>query len=229
MGFTYETARPGLAVDIVVFGFDSNELKAMLIRRKLPPDKGCWALPGGFVRIDEGLDQAAARALREETGIEQIFLEQLAAFGAVDRDPSQRVVSVAYVALVPSGGHAISADADACDVAWFSLCGLPKLAFDHAQIVEAALERLRQKIRHSPIGFELLPRKFTLGQLQLLYEAILGAQLDKRNFRKRVLALDLIEPLQEFEANVSHRPARLYRFNRRRYRQLSRSGFNFEI
>lgn len=229
MPFTYEYPRPALTVDCVIFGFDEGELKVLLIQRGQPPFKGKWALPGGFVEMRETLDEAARRELAEETGLHDVFLEQLYTFGAVDRDPRERVVSVAYYALVPLGRHTIRAASDARSAAWFCASDLPSLAFDHDQILATAIERLRGKVRYQPIGFELLPERFTLSQLQHLYEVILERPLDKRNFRKKVLGTGLLVELDEVEQDVAHRAARLYRFDRRKYERLEKSGFSFEI
>lgn len=229
MAFSYEYPRGALTVDCVVFGLDDDELKVMLIQRDLPPFEGKWALPGGFVRIDETLDEAARRELEEETGLSKIFLEQLHAFGAVDRDPRERVVSVAYFALVKLSDHRVQAATDARDAAWFGVHDVPSLAFDHDAILQLAAERLRDKLRREPIGFELLPKKFTLSQLQQLYETVLERALDKRNFRKRVLAMDLLIETDEVQQDVAHRAARLYRFDERKYRRLAKAGFNFEL
>src|SRR5690242_21665448 len=201
----------------------------MLIQRGLPPFEGKWALPGGFVRLEETLDEAARRELQEETGLSNVFLEQLYTFGAVDRDPRERVVSVAYYALVNLRDHHVHAATDARDAAWFGVNDVPRLAFDHADVLQTALARLRGKLRYQPIGFELLPKKFTLSQLQHLYEVVLERELDKRNFRKRVLSFKLLEELDEVEQDVAHRAARLYRFDERRYKKLVKQGFNFEI
>ena len=229
MPFTYPHARPALAVDCVVFGLDDGELKVLLIQRALEPFEGRWALPGGFVHVDEDLETAARRELEEETGITKVFLEQLYTFGEVDRDPRDRVVSVAYFALVKLSDHRIQAATDAKDAAWFAAADLPTLAFDHAEIVATALTRLKGKVRYQPIGFELLPAKFTLSQLQRLYEVVLETPLDKRNFRKKILSMDLLEETDEIEQDVAHRAARLYRFDRQKYRELTRKGFNFEL
>ena len=229
MSFTYEYPRPALTVDCVVFGLDADELEVLLIRRGLEPFAGRWALPGGFVHTDETLDEAARRELQEETGLEQIFLEQLYTFGAIDRDPRERVVTVAYYALVKLSEHNVRATTDAADAAWFAISDLPELAFDHAEIFEMALARLRNKLRYQPIGFELLPKKFTLTQLQRMYEVILERPLDKRNFRKKILAMDLLVELDEVQKDVAHRAARLYKFDDRRYKKLVKQGFSFEI
>lgn len=228
MPFTYEYPRPALTVDCVVFGFDGAGLQVLLIRRGLEPFIGSWALPGGFVDMDENLDEAARRELLEETHLKGVFLEQLFTFGDPGRDPRGRVVSVAYYALVRPDQHPATGDSDASEAAWHPVNKLPPLAFDHADILRAGLERLRGKIRYQPIGFELLPKNFTLTQLQELYEAILGRRIDKRNFRKKLLAFDFLVPTDEFTAGA-HRPARLHRFDRRRYEALVRKGFHFEL
>ncbi|MBI5366643.1 MAG: NUDIX hydrolase [Planctomycetes bacterium] len=229
MPHSYEFPRPALAVDCVLFGFDTADLKVLLVERALAPFRGAWALPGGFVRIDESVDAAARRELAEETGLSGVFLEQLYTFGDPRRDPRERVVTVAYYALVALAGQALAAATDAARAAWFPVAATPALAFDHARILRVGLERLRGKIRYVPIGFELLNRKFTLSELQHLYEAILGAPLDKRNFRKKVLAMGLLEDLRETQEDVPHRAARLYRFDQAKYRRLARRGFLFEL
>ena len=229
MAHTYEYPRPALTVDVVVFALDEQELRVMLIERDLSPFKGRWALPGGFVRVDESLEDAARRELQEESGLKDIFLEQLYTFGDLGRDPRERVVTVAYYALVNLAGHRVQASTDARTAAWFPVNELPQLAFDHEKILLAAHERLRAKVRYQPIGFELLPEKFTLRQLQHLYEVILGRELDKRNFRKKVLGMEIVKETNEIETDVAHRAARLYRFDKRRYDRLMKKGFNFEI
>ncbi len=229
MAYTYQYPRAALTVDCVVFGFDEGDLKVLLIERGLEPFKGRWALPGGFVRVDETLDAAARRELQEEAGLTNVFLEQLYTFGAVDRDPRERVVSVAYYALVKLTEHAAKAATDAANAQWFPVSKVPKLAFDHAEILRTAVERLKGKVRYQPIGFELLTPKFTLSQLQHLYEAVLGADLDKRNFRKKVLGFGLFVPLQETQMLGRHRPAQLFKFDQKRYAHLRSRGFNFEI
>jgi 8-oxo-dGTP diphosphatase len=225
----YEHPRPALAVDCAVFGVDERDLKVLLVRRGLPPFVSEWALPGGFVHIDEDLDSAARRELAEETGLVDVFLEQLYTFGAPDRDPRGRVVSVAYFALVNLRDHRVQAATDAREAAWFSVVEASGLAFDHDRILSVALERLKGKVRYQPIGFELLPARFSLSQLQHLYEVILEAELDKRNFRRKVLSTGLLIDTGEVEQDVAHRAARLYRFDRRKYLSLSRRGFLFEI
>lgn len=229
MPYSYEHPRPAVTVDCVVFGLDEGELKVLLIQRDLEPFKGEWALPGGFVREGESLDDAARRELREEAGLGDVFLEQLYTFGGVDRDPRGRVVTVAYFALVNLADHPPHADTDARDAAWFALSDVRKLAFDHDRILAAAVDRLRGKVRWQPIGFELLPRLFTLTQLQTLYETVLGRTLDKRNFRKKILGMGLLVETNEVQKDVAHRAARLYRFDEEKYRRMRKRGFNFEI
>ncbi|MCO6042488.1 NUDIX hydrolase [Aeoliella sp. ICT_H6.2] len=229
MKHSYEYPRAALTVDIVVFALDEDDLQVMLIQRDLPPFEGQWALPGGFVHVGETLDEAARRELAEETGLVDIYLEQLYTFGQVDRDPRERVVTVAYYALVNLAGHNVRASTDARNAAWFPVSDLPPLAFDHPQILEMAHERLRGKVRYQPIGFELLPERFTLRQLQHLYEVILDRELDKRNFRKKVLAMGIVKETGEIEKDVAHRAAQLYRFDKRTYDRLTKQGFNFEI
>jgi 8-oxo-dGTP diphosphatase len=229
MTVTYEYPRPALTVDAVVFGLDDEDLKVLLVRRDLPPFQGKWALPGGFVRVEESLEDAVRRELQEETGVDRVFLEQLYTFGAVDRDPRERVVTVAYYALVKLSDYRIKAATDARDAAWFAVSEARGLSFDHDRIVATALERLKGKVRYQPIGFELLPPQFTLSQLQRLYQTILEKPLDKRNFRKKILGMDLLVALEEVQKDVAHRAARLYRFDRKKYQQLQKRGFNFEI
>ncbi|MCP4710693.1 MAG: NUDIX hydrolase, partial [Planctomycetes bacterium] len=199
------------------------------IERDLAPFEGEWALPGGFVGLEETLEAAARRELWEEKGIKDVFLEQLYTFGAVDRDPRERVVTVAYYALVNLEGHEIRASSDARNAGWFAVTDVPRLAFDHDEIFEAALERLKGKIRYQPIGFELLGKKFTLSQLQSLYEMILEKPLDKRNFRKKILSMNILKELNEVQKDVSHRAARLYSFDEKKYRRMVKKGFLFEM
>ncbi len=227
--YSYEYPRPALTVDCVVFGYDNEELRVLLIQRDLEPHAGKWALPGGFVQMDEDLDTAAARELEEETGVKKLYLEQLYTFSDVDRDPRGRVVTVAYYALVKLSDHQVQAATDARDAAWFGVDDLPSLAFDHQKIFDMAMKRLQAKITYEPIGFELLPAKFTLTQFQRLYEAVLDRAIDKRNFRKRLLAMDIVEELDEVEQDVAHRAARLYRFDRSSYKRYLKEGFQFNL
>lgn len=231
MAFKYEYERPGLTVDCVIFGLDLDDenLKVMLIERDVEPFEGQWAIPGGFVRSDETLVEAATRELAEETGITDVFLEQLYTFGDPGRDPRGWVVSVAYYALVAPEKHHIHATTDARSAKWFQIDALPRLAFDHSKILKTALERLRGKLSYAPVGFELLPQKFSIKQLQKLYEIVLGQPLDNRNFRKKIFAMDVLKELDEMQKGVAHRAARLYRFDERKYNQLVKRGLNFEL
>ena len=229
MPYTYDYPRPALTVDCIVFGLDDGDLKVILIQRQLPPFQGGWAIPGGFVQMSESLEEAAQRELREETGIEQVFLEQLYTFGDVKRDPRDRIVTVAYYALVNLADYKIQAGTDATQAVWWAVTDLPPLAFDHQKIFNVAITRLKNKVRYEPIGFELLPRKFTLSQLQKLYEKILETSLDKRNFRKKILKMDLLVELDEMQTDVPHRAAHLYQFDPAKYQHLKTQGFNFEL
>ena len=209
---TYEYPRPALTVDIVIFTLRENRLQVLLIQRLNPPFAGSWALPGGFVQEQESLEQAALRELEEETGIQSVYLEQLYTYGDPGRDPRGRVVSVAYYALIPAGAPVRSeGGSDAGQARWFPIGELPDLAFDHAEIVDYALRRLRYKLEYSAVGFELLPGEFTLTEIQHTYEIILGEALDKRNFRRRLLDSGIIEPTQ-IKRGGEGRPARLYRY-----------------
>lgn len=229
MSYRYEYPRPAVTVDCVVFGLDEGALKVLLIQRVEAPFQHGWALPGGFVRMDESLEDAARRELEEETGITRVFLEQLYTFGDPDRDPRGRVITVAYYALAKLSDHTVRAATDAENVGWFEVRDLPTLAFDHDRIIEVAHERLRGKVRYAPLGFELLPPRFTLTELQRLYETILETELDKRNFRKKILGMDLLIETDEVQKDVAHRAARLYRFDKRKYRALEKQGWSFAI
>src|SRR5262245_60935772 len=231
VAFKYEYERPALTVDCVVFGLDLEEasLKVMLIERDAEPFAGVWAIPGGFVRSNETLIEAATRELQEETGITDVFLEQLFTFGDPGRDPRGWVVSVGHYAMVSPDKHEIHAATDARQARWFPVTALPRLAFDHKQILETALGRIRGKLTYAPLGFELLPEKFTIKQLQKLYEIVLGEKLDNRNFRKKIFAMDVLRELDEMQKGVPHRAARLYKFDERKYKQLVKRGANFEL
>jgi 8-oxo-dGTP diphosphatase len=231
MPYTYPYPRPAVTVDCVVFGLDlaAADLKVLLIQRKKDPFAGRWAFPGGFVEESESLEQSAKRELQEETGIAKLYLEQLYSFGDPGRDPRGHTITVAYYALVKLTDHTPKAADDASAVEWFPVSRPPKLAFDHDKILKVAVERLRGKVRYQPIGFELLPQKFTLSQLQRLYEIVLERELDKRNFRKKILGMKLLVGLDETQKDVAHRAAKLYRFDKDRYRELVKQGFNFEI
>ncbi|MBK8806576.1 MAG: NUDIX hydrolase [Bacteroidales bacterium] len=227
--YCYEYPRPAVTTDCVIFGFDEGELKLLLIERALEPFKGRWAFPGGFLNMNENADDCAQRELFEETGIENVFIEQLYTFTDVDRDPRGRVVTIAYYALVKLSEYKVTAGDDAKKAQWFPLSQIPTLAFDHDRILRIALTRLRGKIAYQPIGFELLPEKFTLPELQNLYETILEVQLDRRNFRKKILSYDLLIDQNQSVTGVAHKGAKYYSFDKKKYEELSKRGFNFEI
>ena len=231
MPHTYEYPRAALTVDCVVFGLDEAELKVLLIRRGLAPFKGKWALPGGFVRVDETVDEAARRELLEETGLKDVFLEQLYTFGTVDRDPRERVVSVAYFALVELAKHPATGATDASEAAWFPAAQPPALAFDHAEILQTASQPTAWgKVRYEPIGFELLPEKFTLSHsCNTSTRRCFRPRSTKRNFRKKILGMGLLIPLKEQVRTGAHRPAQLFRFDARKYAALKKRGVNFEL
>lgn len=208
--YQYEYPHPAVTTDIVIFTVRDKQLKLLLIMRGGEPYKGQWALPGGFVQLDEDLKTGARRELAEETGISGVYLEQLYTFGAVDRDPRERVITIAYYALIPSDKIVLQAATDAEAVGWFSMDELPKLAFDHKDIVAMAHKRLVAKLDYSTIAFQFMPREFTLSELQAVYEIILREELDRRNFRKWVLALEQIEETGDERRDGAHRPAKLY-------------------
>ena len=211
MAYEYEFPHPAVTVDVVIFTIRNDELKVLLIKRALDPFLGSWALPGGFVELDESLVEAAKRELKEETGVAAAYLEQLYTFGEPNRDPRERVISVAYYALMPSDALEIKAASDAEGVGWFSIDELPKLAFDHSDILTMALTRLAAKLEYSTVAFQLMPEEFTMPELRHLYELISREEIDARNFSKRILALDVIEPTGKERREGAHRPAKLYR------------------
>ncbi len=211
MPHTYEYPHPAVTTDIVIFTIRQDELKVLLIKRALPPFQGEWALPGGFIDLDESLEKGARRELEEETGVSGVYLEQLYTFGQPDRDPRERVITVAYYALIPSDKIEIRAATDAEGVSWFGMEEIPELAFDHEQILQAAHERLAAKLDYSTIAFQFMPKAFTLTELQQVYELILRESVDKRNFRKRILSLNLIKETGKERKAGAHRPAKLYR------------------
>jgi 8-oxo-dGTP diphosphatase len=204
--------RPSVTVDVVIFALVEEDLQVLLIRRKKQPFAGMWAIPGGFVRIEESLEAAAARELVEETGVNNVYIEQLYTFGDPHRDPRTRVITVAYFALVPYDAIDHRPGDDAAETGWFSVFDLPKLAFDHADILEYALTRLRYKLEYSSVGFKLLPDVFTLTELQQAYEIILDEKLDKRNFRRKILSADILEETGKKDRTGEGRPAMLYRY-----------------
>jgi 8-oxo-dGTP diphosphatase len=214
-----------VTVDIVIFTIQSSTLKVLLVKRRIPPFAGQFAIPGGFIHEDENLEQAALRELKEETGVADLYLEQLYSFGDVDRDPRGRVITVAYFALI-SADRQLKAGSDAAEAKWWAMDDLPPLAFDHAKILNYALERLRNKLEYTTVGFQLLPEKFTLTELQEVYEAILGKKLDKRNFRRKMSLLKILKPTREFRRG-GRRPARLFRFVAARFEKLKDKGILF--
>ncbi|HEX5154276.1 MAG TPA: NUDIX domain-containing protein [Parafilimonas sp.] len=221
-----------LAADAIVFAYSKNEgISVLLIKRKYEPFKDLWAIPGGFVLDDESLEEAVVRELQEETGITVTYLEQLYTFGDVNRDPRKRVVSVAYFAIVKSSQfQQLKASTDAEEAKWFSIEQLPQLAFDHKQILTVAIERIRTKIRYEPIGFELLDKKFAFADLEKLYISLLGRDIDRRNFSKKILSLDVLEETGEHaKSDGKGRPSKIYRFNKKRYQALQKQGIHFEV
>lgn len=229
MPYTYDHPRPALSSDCVVFGLNDTHLDVLLVERKKPPFAGRWALPGGFIDEGETLEHAARRELDEETGLKVRHLAQLGAFDDPRRDPRGRVISIAFMAVVPRAAQKPQPGSDARRVGWFRASSPPRLAFDHRRILSTALEQVHERARKEPLAFDLLPKKFTLTQLQRVIEALTDRQLDKRNFRKKVLALGVLDDLGELEQGVSHRAARLYRFNHQRYREMLRNGESFEL
>lgn len=205
-----EQLRPLVTVDVVIFTLWEDDLRVLLIRRRRPPDQGMWAIPGGLVRWDEALEASAVRILQEETGLADVYLEQLYTFGDPGRDPRDRVITVSYFAAVPPT-DVVSALEKPERVSWWSIYGLPALAFDHSHILGYALTRLRYKLEYTAVGFELLPAEFSLSELQNAYEIILGEELDKRNFRRKILSAGVIEASDCYRTGEG-RPARLYHY-----------------
>lgn len=216
-----------IAVDCIIFGFDKNQLKLLLMKRALEPEKGKWSLIGGFVTKNESLDDAAKRVLYKLTGLKNIYMEEVKAFSDVERDPGDRTISVAYYALIKMNRNMkLSSEYGA---QWFPIDNIPSLIFDHPLMVEASKKKLKTIAKHQPIGFELLPKKFTIPQLRSLYEAIKEERLDKRNFSRKILAMNLLEKLDEKDKKNSKKGAYLYRFDKKRYTELVKKGLNFVI
>ncbi len=224
-----EYFKSAFTVDNVIFGFDEGDLKVLLIKRGEEPFKGKWALPGYFVYPNEDLDAAAKRVLEELTGLRNVYLEQVKTFGAVNRHPFGRVITVAYFSLIKISHYTIQPSSIAQKAKWHSIAKVEELAFDHNEILAACFNRLKWLVRSRPVGFELLPPKFTLTELQHLYEAILETELDKRNFRKKILSMDLLIDLGQTQEGVAHRPARLYMFDKEKYEEFLAKGFSFEL
>ena len=225
--------KSAFTVDNVIFGFDEGDLKVLLIKRSAEPFAGMWALPGDFMNPTENLDSAAIRVLEELTGLKNVYLEQVRSFGTVNRHPWGRVITIAYYSLVKKSAYEVTAGSIAQQAKWHSMVKVGELAFDHNEILNACFEALQKRVRIRPVGFELLPPKFTLTQLQHLYEAILqldkNGKWEKRNFRKKILSMDFIIDLNETQEGVAHRPAKLYEFNIKKYEELVADGFNFKL
>ncbi|MUP44961.1 NUDIX hydrolase [Gramella sp. BOM4] len=218
-----------VTIDCVIFGFQDGNLEVLLIKHALGIRKGKWGLPGGWIKKEEGIDEAAERLLHELTGIKDVFLEQLKAFGEPDRFPMGRIITVGYYALINKEKYDIKAGYTASEAKWFKINQIPTLIYDHEEILNYGIQKLQRRVRQAPIGFNLLPEKFTLLQLMKLYEEILGTEMDKPNFRRKFLRMKLLVDLKEKEKDVSHRAAKLYRFDDAIYKKLTQKGFNFEF
>ena len=225
--YCYRYPHPAVTTDCVIFGFDGERLQVLLIERGIEPYKGKWAFPGGFLKMDETAEEGARRELKEETGLDGAYMEQVHTFSAPERDPRERVITIAYYALVKI--QEVKGGDDAASARWFPLDDIPSLAFDHDYILRMATQRLREQIHFQPIGFELLPEKFTLKELQLLYEAILGINFDRRNFSKKMMHLEILTDLEETVWPTPKREAKLYKFNAEKYEELKRKGFRLEF
>lgn len=226
--FYAEHKRIFVAVDCIIFGWDDGQLKLLILKRDFEPAKGKNSLIGGFVRENESLDEAARRILFELTGLSDIYLEQLSAYGEVERDPGERTISVAYFALLKIQ-NLDSEHVKKHGAHWVQISRIPKLIFDHDQMVQKAIRRLRRRAKSEPTGFELLPKKFTLPQLQGLYEEIYQVNFDNRNFRKKVLAMNILKKLNQKDKSSSKKGAYLYRFDKKKYDRFLHNGFNFDI
>ncbi len=223
--------KSAFTVDNVIFGFDDGDLKVLLIQRAEDPFLDYWGLPGYFVNADEGLKEAAYRVLEEMTGLTDVYLEQIKTFGKTGRHPMGRVITVAYLSLIKVDDYLLKVknNAVAQKAEWFSISDIDDLAFDHKEILDTCLDTLRRRVQQKPVGFELLPPKFTLTELQHLYEAILDTELDKRNFRKKILSMNLLIDLDQYQENVAHRPAKLYSFDKARYQEFLSDGYSFDL
>jgi hypothetical protein len=223
------TVMNAITIDCVVFGFDKGSLEVLMIQHAEGIRKGEWGLPGGWIKETESIDTAAHRLLADLTGLDHIYLEQLKAFGAPDRFPLGRVITIGYYALVKREDYNIKAGFTASDAKWYKIADIPNLIYDHNEIIDFSLVNLRNRVRQAPIGFNLLPEKFTLFELMKLYEEILGVEMDKSNFRRKFLRMKLLNPLDEKQQDVSHRAAQLYAFDPKIYDKLTKKGFNFEF
>jgi 8-oxo-dGTP diphosphatase len=218
-----------VSIDCVVFGFDGSELKVLLIERSEDPYKGMWALPGNLLSPQKDLNSSVNKVLFELTGLSDLYFEQVETFGEVKRHPFGRVLTVSYYTLVKISDYKLNPSSFAAEAKWFEISKVKKLAFDHNMILKSCFGRLQKSVRIKPIGFELLPPLFTLSELQALYESILGLELDKRNFRKKILQMNFLNDTGSMQQNVSHRPAKLFEFDERKYNHLINNGFNFEF
>ena len=225
--YCYKYPHPAVTTDCVIFGFDGMKLNVLLIERGVELYKGRWAFPGGFLNMDESADKGARRELKEETNLSAAYVEQFGTFSDPNRDPRERVITIAYFALVKL--QDVKGGDDAAKAQWFPMDQIPQLAFDHDRILRKAMDCLRERIHFKPVGFELLPEKFTLKQLQMLYEAILGVNFDRRNFSKKMLHSELLTPLDETVWPTSKREAKLYSFNKEKYNELKEKGFRLEF
>lgn len=225
--YTYDYPRPAVTTDCVIFGYDGKELKVLLIERGIEPFKGCWAFPGGFLNMDEDALAGARRELKEETGLEDAFIEQFHTFSEPGRDPRGRVITIAHYALVKI--QEVEGGDDAAQARWFPIGEAPPLAFDHDRILRMAMSRLKERIHFEPVGFELLPDVFTMPQLQNLYESILEVNFDRRNFASKMLKLGILEDTGDRPAGASSRIPVSYRFNKEKYNELKAKGFRLEF
>ncbi|MCM1110702.1 MAG: NUDIX hydrolase [Clostridium sp.] len=225
--YCYRYPHPAVTTDCVIFGFDGSKLQVLLVERGVDPFKGKWALPGGFLKPDETADRGAMRELKEETGLDAAYIEQFHTYSDPERDPRERVITIAYLALVRL--REVSGGDDAADARWFPVDDVPQLAFDHDVILRDALRRMRERIHFHPIGYDLLPEKFTLKALQTLYESVLGVRFDRRNFAKKMFHLEILTELDETVWPTPKRKANLYRFNLDKYNELKQRGFRLEF
>ena len=225
--YCYKYPHPAVTTDCVIFGFDGSELQVLLIERGIEPFKGKWAFPGGFLNMDETAGEGALRELKEETGLENAYIEQFNTYSDPGRDPRERVITIAHYALVRI--QEVKGGDDAAKAQWFPIDEVPQLAFDHDKILRDAMRKLRERIHFEPIGFELLPEKFTMRDLQILYESILGVKFDRRNFAKKMMHYELLNQLDETVRPTAKRDALLYSFNKENYELFKKKGFQMEF
>ena len=217
--YTYEYPHPAVTTDCVVFGFDGETLNLLLINRGIEPYKGCWALPGGFMKMNETAEEGALRELQEETGVKDIYIEQLQAFSTVDRDPRERVITITFLAFVRQEKYEVIAGDDAAKAQWFPISELPELAFDHKEIITVALDKLRWKMTYEPLAFRLLNKSFTITQLQTVYEVVFDKKFDRRNFHKKMTTTGYLKPTDQL-LRSNGRPSQLYTFDEKKYREV---------